>query len=180
MHYWVISFKNFWKCWHTDWNSFSLSSQSALPEQVNIAAVHETCELSPQKLHDFSVNFAKHNKQDDTSNTEHGKEDSAHETIRKVEHGKNDSEHETSRKVDGYFKGKGHQLEDLTSKSLCIKPPSFVISTSLVMRDAVSESKCGGCGKSGKCQGQIQNRSVLLTYQRWNINKYLKLVGESS
>ena len=86
----------------------------------------------------------------DTRNAEHGKADNAHETIRKVEHSKDDGENETIPKVDGFFKGKGHQLEDLTSKSLCIKPSSFVISTSDLMRDAVSESKCGGCGKSGK------------------------------
>ena len=31
-----------------------------------------------------------------------------------------------------------------------MKPSSFLISTSEVMRDAVSESKCSGCGKSGQ------------------------------
>lgn len=49
--------------------SFALSSQSTLPEQVNTAAMYETCEFSPQKLHDFCVNFTK-NKQD-TRNAEH-------------------------------------------------------------------------------------------------------------
>jgi len=119
--------------------SFALSSQSALPEQVNTAVMYETCELSPQKLHDFCVNFT--NNKQDTRNTDHGKDNNANETICKVQHGKDDSEHETIRKVDGFFKGKGHKLEDLTSKSLCIKPSSFVISTSDVMRDAVAESR---------------------------------------
>ena len=127
--------------------SFAVSSQSTLPEQVN-TVMYRTCELSPQKLHDFCVNFT--NNKQDKRNTEHGKDDNAHETIHKVEHGKDGNEHETVRKVDGFFEGKGHQLEDLTSESLCIKPSLFVISTSDVMRDAVSESKCGGCRKSGK------------------------------
>ena len=128
--------------------SFALSSQSTLPEQVNTAAMYETREFSPQRLHDFCVNFT--NNKQDTRNTEHGKDNDAHETVRKAEHSEDDGEHKTVRKVDGFFKSKDHQLEDLTSKSLCIKPSSLVISTSDVMRDAVSESKCGRCGKSGK------------------------------
>ena len=43
-----------------------------------------------------------------------------------------------------------HKLDELTSKNLSIKPSSFFISTFEVMRDAVSESKCSGCGKSGQ------------------------------
>ena len=67
-----------------------------------------------------------------------------------TEHGKDTANAKQSVKWTAFFKAKGHQLEDLTSKSLCIKPPSFVIFTSDAMRDAVSGSKCGGCGKSGK------------------------------
>ena len=37
--------------------SFALSSQSTLPKQVNTAVIYETCKLSPQKLHEFCVNF---------------------------------------------------------------------------------------------------------------------------
>ena len=73
--------------------SFALSSQSTLPEQVNTAAVYETCEFSPQKLHDFCVNFT--NNKQDTRNAEHGKDEDAHKTIRKVEHSKDDGENET-------------------------------------------------------------------------------------
>ena len=45
---------------------------------------------------------------------------------------------------------KNHKLDKLTSKNLSIKPSSFLISTSEVMRDAVSGSKCSGCGKMGQ------------------------------
>ena len=48
------------------------------------------------------------------------------------------------------FESKNHKLDKLKSKNLSIRPSSFFISTSEVMRDAVSESKCSGCGKSGQ------------------------------
>ena len=48
------------------------------------------------------------------------------------------------------LKRKNHKLDELTSKNLSTKPSSFLISTSQVMWDAVSESKCSGCGKSGE------------------------------
>ena len=53
-------------------------------------------------------------------------------------------------KVESVFASKSHKRDELTSKNLSIKPSSFFISTSEVMRDAVSESKCTGCGKSGQ------------------------------
>ena len=60
------------------------------------------------------------------------------------------TENGTIHKVESVFASKSHKLDELTSKNLSIKPSSFLISTSEVMRDAVSESKCSGCGKSGQ------------------------------
>ena len=51
-------------------------------------------------------------------------------------------ENRTIHKVEFVFESKNHKLDKLTSKNLSIKPSSFLISTSEVMRDAVSESKC--------------------------------------
>ena len=48
------------------------------------------------------------------------------------------------------FESKNHKLDKLTDKNLSIKTSSFFISTSEVMRGAVSKSKCRGCGKSGR------------------------------
>ena len=56
----------------------------------------------------------------------------------------------TIHKVKNVFESKNHRLDELTSKNLSTKPSSFLISTCQVMRDAVSESKCRGCGKSGQ------------------------------
>ena len=56
----------------------------------------------------------------------------------------------TIHKEESVFGSKNHKLDKLTSKNLSIRPSSFLISTSEVMRDAVSESKCSGCGKSGQ------------------------------
>ena len=51
-------------------------------------------------------------------------------------------ENRTIHKVEFVFESKNHKLDKSTSKNLSIRPSSFLISTSEVMRDAVSESKC--------------------------------------
>ena len=50
-------------------------------------------------------------------------------------------ENRTIHKVESVFESKNHKPDKLTSKNLSIKASSFFISTSKVMRDAVSESK---------------------------------------
>ena len=82
----------------------------------------------------------------------------------------------TISKVKSVFESKNNKLDELTSKNFSTKPLSFLISTSQVKRDAVSESKCSGCGKSGefpfKKETEPQTGILKLEFFALNKEKY--------
>ena len=111
-------------------------TDSVLPASSSeVSGIKQDCELAlhADKLHDFLVNFTSSEEQDAR------KCDSLTEKV---------IENRTIHKVESVFENKNHKLNKLTSKNLSIKTSSFFISTSEVMRGAVSKSKCSGCGNS--------------------------------
>ena len=118
--------------------TIATQTDSVLPAPSSeVSGVKQDGELAlhADKLLDFCVNFTSADVQEATK---------CGSLAEKV------TENGTIHKVESVFASKSHKLDELTSKNLSIKPSSFLISTSEVMRDAVSESKCSGCGKSGQ------------------------------
>ena len=129
-----------------------------------LRGIKQDCEfaLHADILHDFCVNL---NSSEEQKSTKCG---SLTEKIIK--------KNRTISKVKSVFESKNNKLDELTSKNLSTKPLSFLISTSQVKRDAVSESKCSGCGKSGefpfKKETEPQTGILKLEFFALNKEKY--------